>query len=272
MPNPPSVKKAPSAPVAKSPVAPAVKAEPLAVRNAAITVVRPDEFSLNKKTLYVIGGIFILGVLIGALFYFQPSFFKSEKGAKLAVVNGQKIYQSDVDETKKVLQLRSQVPVTDDIALNQTINTFVLIQEAKKAGIIVTQTDAEAEISKLLEQSGMTLEEFKSQTALSGTTYEEAMKQFIEQMTIDRLIKENIVFVEITNLEALKFYNENKAALAQQAAAVAAQSGTNETAVVPKFEDLSEQIKTYLSQQASQDEVINFVKSVRDKADVKLFN
>ena len=96
----------------------------------------------------------------------------------LAVVNGEPIYQEEVD------QLKQQMQENESVILEQLIAQKLLLQEAEKQGIQVRDQKAEEQISTLLQEQGMTVQGFKSQV---GARYETILEQQKDQIMLKKL-------------------------------------------------------------------------------------
>lgn len=230
--------------------------------NAEIVKVEKKEISINKRLFFgVIAGVVIVFIAF-ALLFFNP--FKTQStstgsapGAIVAKVNGQAIYQQDVQKIKDSLQTQSQIPVTDTDARERIIVKLALLQKAEEAGIKVTDAEAETKINQLIVQNGLTLEQFKAQLAAANVKYEDALSDYKESLEIEKLVTQEVGLKEIADSEAKDYYEKNKLLLFG-----------NTTA--PKYETIASQVKTLLQQQQSGDKIAAYVKSVRDAAEVEI--
>jgi foldase protein PrsA len=120
----------------------------------------------------------------------------------LATVNGEKITRQDLNE-----YMFSQIgkPV-----LNNMINETLIDQEAKKAGITVTEADIDAEIDKMIK-SYPSPEQFEFSLAQSGMSLSDLKNQMKTDLKIRKILEPTIT---ITDEEIKKTYDENKESFA----------------------------------------------------------
>jgi len=161
---------------------------------------------VTKKQLIgvVLGIVFLL--LLFLFLFMRPA--ATEEGNIIVKVNGEIITQEEID--KVFNQVTQQNPlVTKDQILNQTIVKYLLLSEAKNQKISVTDEEIKSyienlkntlqqEIEPLLEQIGVTMEEFE--------------RQVKEQLMVTKLLitKTAIEDITITEADLKEFYENNK--------------------------------------------------------------
>jgi foldase protein PrsA len=100
------------------------------------------------------------------------------------------------------LEKKDGKSVLDDIITKQ-----IIFQEAKKQGILVTQTEVNDEIIKVEESvisQGSTLNDV---LVYQGITYEQLVENIKIQKILELILKDQ---VNVTDSEVEAFYNENK--------------------------------------------------------------
>lgn len=136
---------------------------------------------------------------------------KSQQKAEtvIALVNGEKITQEELDKRYSSLSAIEQSVITKDDMLQRLIDGKLLLQEAGNQGITVS--DAE-----LNEQMLVIRQQFPSEDALNeflkerNFTKEEMEKQVKNQLLINKLIQQALSDINVSDKEILDFYNENK--------------------------------------------------------------
>ena len=117
----------------------------------------------------------------------------------VASVNGKYISRF---QYYKELEKKDGKSVLDDIITKQ-----IIFQEAKKQGILVTQTEVNDEIIKVEESvisQGSTLNDV---LVYQGITYEQLVENIKIQKILELILKDQ---VNVTDSEVEAFYNENK--------------------------------------------------------------
>src|SRR5262249_6596747 len=94
--------------------------------------------------------------------------------------------------------------------LNSLINNEIMLQRAEQLGLNATDSDVDAEISKM--RAPYTKEEFEKQLSDRHMTLDDLKAQKRRQLTIDKLINKEITSkVIITDADVKAFYEANKA-------------------------------------------------------------
>lgn len=116
----------------------------------------------------------------------------------LATVNGEKITRGDLNE---YMFSKIGKPV-----LSNMITETLIDQEAKKAGVSVTDADVDAELDKLIK-SYPSPEQFQFSLAQSGMSMDDFKDQIRTDLKIRKILEPTIT---ITDEEIKKTYEENK--------------------------------------------------------------
>ena len=106
----------------------------------------------------------------------------------LATVNGEDITSEDVTETKQSLSQKGQ-QISEEQALEQTINQRLLSQKVKEENVTVSTEEAESTIRAQLAQQNMTLENYKSQLEMQGISYKEELESLKNRMATQKYLK-----------------------------------------------------------------------------------
>jgi len=100
--------------------------------------------------------------------------------------------------------------ITKDAFLDQMINVKLLLQEAKKQAIVISEGEIEEEINNLKEQAP-TEEAFEQLLEQSNMGIEQLKQQLREQLTINKLLDETVNSkIEIRDSKIKDYYNNNK--------------------------------------------------------------
>lgn len=218
----------------------------------------------SKKTKIIIAIIVVILIALSAAYYFDlGGVFKG--GKVIATVNGEKIVKSEVDERfKQIIALaKGQGVNTDDPeniniartkALEELIDTKLLFQEAKKAGIVLDDKAADKEIQLIIDQVGDE-KTFKEQLSKAGITEEQFKNDITKKLIIQKYITQNVDLksIKVTNKEISDFYEQISAG----------QEG------VPPLKVIRSQISSQLLSNKQQQAIAAFVKTLRETAKIE---
>ncbi|PIN94750.1 hypothetical protein COU53_02105 [Candidatus Pacearchaeota archaeon CG10_big_fil_rev_8_21_14_0_10_30_48] len=213
---------------------------------------KKDTINISKKNLIIIS-IILAVVIIGIILYSQnPSIFKQDK--VVATVNGESIKQSSIDSIKEYA-LSQDKQITDEQAIEQAISQELLKQKAEDEGYSITLEETETELSSQISQTGTTLEELKATLKSEGSSYEEAIVSYQSKLEIEKYLNETLKIPKIDESEAKAFYDENKEGLGGDKA--------------PKYEDMKDQITSYLTLVEQQKEIAKIIVDLKSEAKIE---
>ncbi len=191
------------------------------------------EKSFRKKLVFVLSAI----VLAGLVYYFKGLFVA-------ATVNGEIITRlSLVKEIEK--QAGQQI-------LDGLVTKMIILQEAKKQNIFVSDGEVEAEIQKIEESLKSQNQNLDDVLVMEGLTREELRERIRLQKIIEVLAGKDI---QITDEEVNQYFEENKSFYPD---------ASDET-------ETKEQIREQLRQQKISQNFQTLLKSLRDAAKINYF-
>lgn len=147
-------------------------------------------------------------------------------GNVVAIVNGEEITSEEVTILQQSYMQQGQ-QLSEKEALDQIIDQKLLNQQALQDEYMPTTEEAEIEIETLLQQQGMTLDDYKQQLAQQGMNYEESLQNFKEDLAIQNYVEAALKEREFEGLRdeaeselesMLQLYNMSKDELTQQLA------------------------------------------------------
>lgn len=189
---------------------------------------------LRNPRLWVGVGVIVIAVLVVA---FRGLFVA-------AVVNGQPVSRIAV-----VSSLEKQ---GGKQALDNLIIESLVTQEAQKRNITVTQSDLDAQVSKIeaqLKTQGMTLDEALAAQGLSRS-------DLVSQLRIQEMLSKMVgTSVKVSDADIQSYIDKNKDSLPTDLSDA----------------DLKAQVKTQLEQQQLQDKTQAFVSDLQKKANITYF-
>ncbi len=127
-----------------------------------------------------------------------------------ATVNGEPIYLSLINEQFDRLAPIMQQIYTKEVLLNQSIDELLLVQEAAKQNITVSDEEINSTVNDFAEQNGLTISELEIKLTEQNITIqyikETIKKQIITQKFFNQTILKDI---SISNDEIEKYYEEH---------------------------------------------------------------
>lgn len=145
----------------------------------------------QNKTIFFLICATILVIALAVLFYFKISTTKESNIA--ARVNGEIITTDYIDSLYMRLPDESKTPDIKFTILNQSIDDTLLLQEAKKLNMMVTDDEVTENIAINLQTSNMTNEDFNALLSSKNISYEEAFQDFKQRLIIYKLINQTIL-------------------------------------------------------------------------------
>jgi foldase protein PrsA len=172
-----------------------------------------SKMSAFKIILFIILILIGLGAIFAALKSSLPDLLggSSLSGKLAATVNGQEITLADLDASYNKLPAQYKYLITKEAYLEQMIDQTLLKQEAVKEGMSVSDAEAEANIQLYLNQNNITKEELNEILKNQSIEYKEIVQASKDQLAVQKLLEFDVTSkVNITEQEALTYYNQNK--------------------------------------------------------------
>ena len=167
--------------------------------------------SVKIKKIHLIIGVMVLIVIVGVVMAFA---LKSNNITGSAVsdtdlaaeVNGEKISMAFLNTEYERIPTEQRSLIRRMDVLNQTIINIILLQQAKKEDITVTDQEVEDILNEVPLPAAQTLEAIAQ---VQGFTLDEFKSRIKEQIVIQRLLNQSLV-VDVSNQEIEDYFNKNK--------------------------------------------------------------
>lgn len=150
-----------------------------------------------KENIIVIS-IFLFFVVVAAALYYFLEIAPADEDV-VALVNGKPITKEELNwwYTASIVPEYMDVITKQDFLVLSLIPQEILIQEAKKEGIIVSGEEVEQLLGIFIIENGFTLNQFEEHLKTMGITLEEITKSFESRAIIMELLdKKNITFAD----------------------------------------------------------------------------
>ncbi|MBW3015014.1 peptidylprolyl isomerase [Candidatus Woesearchaeota archaeon] len=136
---------------------------------------------------------------------------QSGSGEIAAVVNGEEISLTELDEQYEQVPEAYRSFVTKESILDQMITEKILLQEAEANDIFVSNAEVDEFFEEFIEQSGQTPEEFQESLEARGLTMQEMRDYYKSQLLITKLINDTILMeIVVTEDDAETYFEENE--------------------------------------------------------------
>ncbi len=187
-------------------------------------------FSRRNLIIFVIA----IGLVGGGLYKFKNQLV-------VATVNGQFISRPEL-----IKELETQY---GQGTLETIVTEALILQEAAKLGVSISDEEINQEIQKLEEEMASQGQDLSQILSLQGVTREELKKQIRLQKIVEEVVKRD---VEVTAEDVEKYYEENKDSFSED----------------EDIEALKEEIRLQLEQQELTAGINSWIQGLRDNAEI----
>lgn len=210
------------------------KVAPVVSNVAKTPNITPEEKGRIKKSLLI---PIILIILAGLLFYFKGLFLA-------ATVNGQPIWRYNL-----IRELEKQ---SGKRALDAIVTKELVLQEAKKQNVTISDDEVNKEIDKLKENLKKENQDLNQLLASEGISEPEFREQIRLQKIVEKIAGKDI---QITDQEVSDYISKNKDMFPKDS----------------KPEDLKAQVKDQLIQQRLSEKIQEWITSLRNEAKINYY-
>lgn len=119
--------------------------------------------------------------------------FPLEPVAQAAVVNGEAITVAELEETYNQLPQQLQEQYTIEQVLDQLIEKELILQEAEKRGIVVSDSEVQAYIDEQVASLGISQRLLQDTLAQGDITYEEYQLAVKEELILRAFVDQEIL-------------------------------------------------------------------------------
>ncbi len=246
------------------------------------------KYSVNKKTLWVL--LLVTGLLFtacGSPATEEPAEEEVNMGEPVASVNGELIYETQFQQVIERMmwtyeqqgmdfsgeegdELRLQV---EESVLDHLIQQALLIQEAEKLNLTVSDEDVDAEFESLRSQFD-TEEAF--QEILDNTMFtEEELKETLKtEMTIESLLESVVEEIEVAeeDIEGMYASYEEQFQAQMETMEEDGEELTDEekaAMALPPYEEIKEELRLQLLQEKQQEVMMAYVDELMESSEIE---
>lgn len=174
------------------------------------------------------------------------------------------LYESQFQQLAMQSQMTGEEPDQDELkeqTLDSMIGNELLLQEARDQGFEASDEDVDALITEQAESNGMeSADEFIEAYEEQGMSAEQLTEDARSQVLINQLL-EDLEIEEPSEEELREIYD--------QAVAAQEESGSEEQAELPSFEDAREDVEEQATSDARNEAAIDLVEELRSEGDIE---
>ncbi|MDP7506381.1 MAG: peptidylprolyl isomerase [Candidatus Woesearchaeota archaeon] len=168
----------------------------------------------EPKPNYMIAFVAVVVIIILSIFILKTKdiFPSSGNDNVVAMVNGEIITLEELESVyKATVPVEYSAFITKEDFLNQSlVPEKVLLQEAGKKGIKVSELELQDGLKKFLMENTMTEEQLKSRLESDGVDFESFRVNFKTRLIITKLLDEEVVSqIKINDFEIIDYYESN---------------------------------------------------------------
>jgi len=170
-----------------------------------------QETTIQNKRRNFLPAIAVI-ILIAILLIVILDLTKQETDKIVAEVNDKQIRLSELNKLYETLPEEYKQTLDKKSLLDKMIESEVIYQEAKKAGIEVSQGEARDYLVIAKAQSGLTEEQFNEKLKNQKINEEDLTREYVKELTIKNFLNDKLLNkIEISDNQIKDYYNKNKA-------------------------------------------------------------
>jgi cytochrome c biogenesis protein CcmG, thiol:disulfide interchange protein DsbE len=160
-----------------------------------------EESERNKMRAVWLMGVMLAGLLLGcALLDVAPSQPSSPAAELLATVNGVRFTRTDLNKRIALVQLSTWLAtgsapsdLDESLYVDKWVDSELMAQAAAKAGVVVTETDAQQELARLLGAAGLDDIDLQRQLNLLGLSRDDAVQYERGALAVQRFADQQVL-------------------------------------------------------------------------------
>lgn len=175
-----------------------------------IFLVKKKSLFKNKKLMknykyQIISSILLIGIVAVLLI---NSLLSGSTQSVVLTVNGDKITQEDLQNRLAFMQTMG-VQATQEQALDEIVTETLLLQEANRRNLRVSNEEVSQEFNDILIANGLTEEDLRAQLELGGVSFNYFESYFENNLVISLLIDQVIAQIDVLDEDINLYYAQN---------------------------------------------------------------
>ncbi|MFT4260889.1 MAG: peptidylprolyl isomerase [Candidatus Woesearchaeota archaeon] len=173
-------------------------------------MVKKKSLFKNKKLMknykyQIISSILLIGIVAVLLI---NSLLSGSTQSVVLTVNGDKITQEDLQNRLAFMQTMG-VQATQEQALDEIVTETLLLQEANRRNLRVSNEEVSQEFNDILIANGLTEEDLRAQLELGGVSFNYFESYFENNLVISLLIDQVIAQIDVLDEDINLYYAQN---------------------------------------------------------------
>lgn len=173
-----------------------------------------QEKKTDNKTpdwlIITLSSILVVAIVIALYFVFIKVNPEETQDSVAAIVNGQPIYESQIQTRMKLIQTLSDPTIDFNTTKDMMIDEALLYQEAKKEGYDTTPEEINQYISGIIAQNDLDPATFEQELNSAGIKLEDLRNLYEKTLTVNKLINKTVVSAALVSTQEEKeFYDNN---------------------------------------------------------------
>ncbi len=133
-----------------------------------------------------------------------------KKVTPAAVVNGEEISMQELDDRYNLLPNDYKTLVAKNDVLSQMIDEKILLQQANKLNITVSNEEVDERIQMLLEENQITQEQFEAAIAGKNITIESVREFYAKETILTKLLNYEVISkIKVSERDIENYYDDN---------------------------------------------------------------
>ena len=212
----------------------------------------------------IIGVLLIIGIILLIVYMPKIREHMTHKGGTVdnskivAIVNGENITLNQLNKEYDFFFFVRGIPnaykmrISKATILNQTIDEHLLIDEAEKEGFSVSQDEVTAVLNRAVNMSNISIENISALFEANNFSLDDLKKFYWKTLLINKLLNKTVEpQINVSDKDVKEFYNANN--------------------ITGDYDSVKEGIKKQLLSQQRYALYLNYLDTLRKKADIKIF-
>ena len=215
---------------------------------------------------------------------------EEDLGDVVAVVNGEEVYESSLNRILDDMifmyqqqgisfegdEAEMMISMLREQALNQLIQQTVMIQKAKAYNVLATDQEVLEELNRVKNQFE-TDAMYQEALIMNSLTEKQLKASIFDNLSMRNLIESEVGEIPVTAEEIEAYYNEYKAEIEKQRAALIDEEGELTEAQeaqfsVPDLAEIKDDIRAFLSEQEQQRLTQKLIEQWLEESTIERFN
>ncbi|MFP4523070.1 MAG: peptidylprolyl isomerase [Candidatus Nanoarchaeia archaeon] len=165
-----------------------------------------------KRNVLILTTLLVVVALLFIFTHTPASENNQENMSVVATINGEPLYQYEIDNYWNLLSAEQKTQVEKDDLIQELISQKLLLQRAAERGFSTTREQAQTILENQIAQQGANFSEYVEWLESQDMNLEDVLQTIAQQTTLSKLLEEetNSSAVNVSQEEINTYYEENK--------------------------------------------------------------